>query len=80
MKDGLEYIIAIIITVLLVVALFFGEYKTQEKHDEKCWNNGHCDACGGTWNYEQAVGHKYETSYIYVCNSCGKRIEISDMR
>ena len=80
MREYLTEIIAIIVTILLCAALFFGVSKISEKQDEKCWNNGRCDVCGGTWNYEQAVGHKYETSYIYVCDNCGKRIEISEMR
>lgn len=25
------------------------------------WNNGHC-SCGGKWVYQQAVGHRYETT------------------
>ena len=80
MRDYLTEIIAIIVTILICAALFFGVSKISEKHDEKCWNNGRCDVCGGTWKYEQAVGHRYETSYIYVCYGCGKRIEISEMR
>lgn len=80
MRDYLTEIIAVIVSILLCAALFFGAYACETKHDEKLWNNGRCDVCGGTWNYEQAVGHRYETSYIYVCNECGKRIEISNMR
>lgn len=80
MKDDLEYIIAIIVTMLLFFAFFFGVYKIGTKHEEKLWNDGRCDVCGGTWEYEQAVGHRTETTYIYVCHGCGKRIEISEMR
>lgn len=80
MKDDLEYIIAIIVTMLLFFAFFFGVYKIVTKHEEKLWNDGRCDVCGGTWEYEQAVGHRTETTYIYVCHGCGKRIEISEIR
>ena len=80
MRDILPEIIGIILIVLLFVALFFGIYKAGEKHDDKLWNGGHCDVCGGTWEYEQAVGHRVSTSYIYVCKNCGKRIEISEVR
>lgn len=38
------------------------------------WNNGHC-SCGGKWVYQQAVGHRYETTYLYECDRCGKTIE-----
>lgn len=76
----------IIITLVIVLtfgmfgAFFFVLNKGSESHDDKLWNNGHCDVCGGAWQYEQAVGHMSFTSYIYVCNGCGKRIEIYEVR
>lgn len=76
MRDYLPEITTIIVVILLVFALIFGVYACSVKHDEILWNNGHCDVCGGTWKYEQAVGHRYSTAYIYVCANCGKRIEI----
>lgn len=80
MKDDLEYGVWLIVMILLCVAFCFGLYACGTKHDEKLWNYGRCDVCGGTWEYEQAVGHRYATSYIYVCDNCGKRIEISEMQ
>lgn len=80
MRDYLPEIITIIAIVSLVAALLFGAYKASIKHDEKLWNDGHCDICGGTWVYEQAVGHRSDTSYIYVCEDCGKRIELFEVR
>lgn len=80
MRDYLPEIIATIITILLVVAIGFVVDKITIKHDDKLWNNGHCDICGGAWEYEQAVGHRSSTSYIYICEDCGKRIEISEVR
>lgn len=80
MRDYLPEIISIIGIVLLFAAIVFGTYKACIKHDEKLWNNGHCDDCGGTWVYEQAVGHRSDTSYIYVCEDCGKRIELFEVR
>lgn len=80
MSDYLPEIIAIIVIVLLCAALIFGVNKASEKHYDKLWNDGHCDICGGTWQYEQAVGHRSTTSYIYVCEDCGKRIEINEVR
>lgn len=41
------------------------------------WNNGYC-SCGGEWEYQQAVGHRYSTSYLYKCNKCGKIAEFDD--
>ncbi len=80
MRDLLPEITAIIMIVSLLAAIFFGIYKASMKLDDKLWNNGHCDVCGGTWVYEQAVGHRSSTSYIYVCEDCGKRIELFEVR
>ena len=80
MEDYISEIIGIIVIVLLFVAFFFGVHKALIKLDDKCWNDGHCDICGGTWQYEQAVGHRSATSYIYICDGCGKRIEIGEIR
>ena len=80
MRDYLPEITGIIVIILLVAAFCFGLYACSAKHDEKLWNDGHCDVCGGTWKYEQAVGHRSATSYIYVCVGCGKRIEIYEAK
>ena len=80
MSDYLPEIIKIIVIVLLFGALFFGVYKASIRHEDKLWNNGHCNVCGGAFEYEQAVGHRSSTSYIYVCNGCGKRIELYEVR
>lgn len=80
MSDYLPEIITTIVVVLLFAAALFGVNKAQIKHDDKLWNDGHCDVCGGTWEYEQAVGHRSSTSYIYICDGCGKRIELNFMR
>lgn len=79
MRDILPEIITIIIMVLLVVVLIFGFHKCSVEYDNELWNDGHC-ICGGNWEYEQAVGHRSSTSYIYVCEKCSKRIEIHEMR
>ena len=76
MSDGLTRFITVIVTIFLITALLFGARRCSINQEEKLWNNGHCDVCGGTWKYEQAVGHRSDTSYIYVCEDCGKRIEI----
>ena len=80
MRDYLPGIISFIVILSLFTAFFFAIYKGSIKHDDKLWNDGHCDVCGGAWEYEQAVGHRSSTSYIYVCEDCGKRIEIYEVR
>lgn len=80
MRDYLPEIIGIIMTISLFTAFLFGVHAAAARRDDKRWNDGHCDICGGTWEYEQAVGHRTSTSYIYVCTGCGKRIEIGEVR
>ena len=80
MRDILPEIISIIVIILLFAAMIFGVNKVSISHDEKLWNDGHCDVCGGAWKYEQAIGHRSSTSYIYICEDCGKRIELNEVR
>ena len=80
MRDYLPEIISIIAILSLCAAIIFGVNKAGVKHDDILWNDGHCDVCGGAWEYEQAVGHRTSTSYIYVCEGCGKRIELYEVR
>lgn len=70
----------ILLWIAFVFFIFNVRYKASIKHDNKLWNGGRCDICGRTWEYEQAVGHRSSTSYIYVCRKCGKRIELSEER
>ena len=49
-------------------------------HEIDVWNGGVHSGCGGHWVYEQAVGHRYTTDYIYRCDKCGYRYEFNEMR
>ena len=69
-----------IIIFLILIAIIIGIIIIGGNHDNKLWNNGHCPECGSEWEYEQAVGHYCSTSYMYVCNKCGRRIEIDEIR
>lgn len=80
MKDLLAELIMILTIVLLFVLFLFGLNKAAVAHDNRLWNDGHCNNCGGAWEYDQAVGHRSSTSYIYVCRKCGKRIELYEVR
>lgn len=80
MDDIWPEVITIIMILVIGIGVIFGCIIVGEIYDNKLWNNGHCPACGSEWEYEQAVGHYYSTQYIYVCNGCGRRIEISDIR
>ena len=80
MRDILQEIIIIIAAALLFITFLFCVFNASKKYQDKLWNDGHCDICGGTWKYEQAVGHGSSTTFIYVCGKCGKRIELSKVR
>lgn len=76
MKDEIIGLFAtIIIGIAIIVGVIFLYSIAVNSHDNRVWNNGHCE-CGGTWEYEQAVGHRSSTSYIYICDKCGERIEM----
>ena len=61
-------ILGIIIVILLACC--------ENKHYQDQYNNGICPVCGGKYEYQQAVGHRYTTHYIYKCNGCGDLIEV----
>jgi DNA-directed RNA polymerase subunit RPC12/RpoP len=73
-------VITITLIILVIVAVIVGCIIVGTNRDNKLWNYGRCPVCGSEWEYEQAVGHYYSTSYMYVCNKCGRRIEISEIR
>lgn len=54
--------------VLMVCCGFINEANT--------WNDGYCPVCGHKYRYVQAVGHRYTTSYMYVCDYCNTHIEV----
>jgi len=79
MRDILKEIIGIVVIAALFFVFLWAISTAMTIKEDKLWNGGRC-ICGGTWEYEQAVGHRSDTSYIYVCNDCGKRIELNEMR
>ena len=56
--------------IILIVLLFARSCTSYNK-----WNNGIC-SCGGTYRFEQAIGHMYYTDYLYICDKCGRSIEV----
>lgn len=67
-----EVKIKLVAGIVLIVLCFF----ISKGCDEAQWNDGHCPNCGTAWTYEQAVGHRFTTNYIYACDKCGRRIEL----
>ena len=72
------HIIPVIIAVFLALCFataFLADAYNHHK-EVKIWNDGVCSECGGTYVYQQAVGHHCDTGYIYICDNCGKLIEV----
>lgn len=74
MEDKCENLIASIIMASIII-LFVIIAVICIISDKPQHNNGICTECGGQYEFVQAVGHKFDTSYIYKCNECGKIIE-----
>lgn len=71
MSDEVKIKLAALVIIIVVAAI------ACYSCDQNSWNDGHCPVCGTAWRYEQAVGHRFSTGYIYVCDKCGNHIEIS---
>ena len=66
MRDCYDFITPLIILLIGIILVFVGHSVNAGQ-----WNDGYC-SCGGRWVYQEAVGHRYSTSYIYKCDNCGK--------
>ena len=83
MKEKILDIFSVIAVIGGVFAIIFlimlGSIQLDTNQDNARWNNGY-HQCGGKWVYEQAVGHRYSTNYIYKCDKCGMREEFIEYR
>ena len=70
-NDTHPFIYLLIAIAILVVGWFIINIISDAQY-----NDGIC-SCGGTFQYEQAVGHRYNTYYLYICDKCGRTIETS---
>ena len=77
MRDDPFDFTPIAITILVVILVIIIPLSCAET---KRWNDGVHIGCGGHWQYEQAVGHMYTTSYMYVCDKCGTRTTFAELR
>lgn len=69
-KDYTNFAVGIIL-IFIAAVLWVSDFNT--------WNGGYC-SCGGHWVYQQAVGHRYSTHYIYKCDTCGEIHEFMKKR
>ena len=75
-KDNSE-IIATIIVFIFLITLAFIISVCSTTVSTKVYNNGTHKNCGGHWIYENAIGHRYSTNYIYHCDKCGTIYEFT---
>lgn len=68
-QDEFEFSPLKVPIIVLAIAILFGSIIASANSSQ--WNDGYC-SCGGRWVYQEAVGHRYSTSYIYKCDKCGK--------
>ena len=69
MRDEFEFNPLLAPIIVLVIAIIIIGIAVSANEGQ--WNDGYC-SCGGRWRYQDAVGHGYNTSYIYKCDQCGK--------
>lgn len=79
-KALLEVMSLLLVTLVIVFAIAYIGVKFDKREDQKKYNGGICPKCGGHYIYEQAVTHKYDTDYIYICDVCGDMIELESYR
>ena len=81
MKDFFKILLFAFVIIILLFSLLIGlgaiVNNYENKEAIKLYNNGICSKCGGTYYYSQAVGHKSETYYIYICDTCNDLIEVN---
>lgn len=70
-KNNSNPFILLLIAIAILIVLIFIENIIGSTQ----YNDGIC-SCGGIFKYEQAVGHRYQTTYLYICDKCGRIIEI----
>lgn len=70
MDDNFYQLIVSGIMLAFIIGIFVVVTAIGGAEDKKVWNNGYCE-CGGKWVYQQAVGHRCDTDYIYKCDKCG---------
>ena len=64
----------IALLIVILVALLF----IRSCSSSVIWNDGICPYCGGHYKFQQAIGHRNYTDYMYTCDTCGRSIEIGE--
>lgn len=75
-SDMVILLLAILISVTLFCVGATIQHNKEKQNDINLVLNG-CD-CGGEYKYAQAIGHKINTNFLYICDKCGKGLEINE--
>ena len=67
-----------ILAIIIALIILFTSIFIVDIIGEKAYNNGVCRMCGGHYTFKGIAGHAYTTEYVYICNTCGNSIEISN--
>lgn len=75
MDDGcsVPFILAAIVIVIIMCVTCSSNVQRADYESEY---NGVCPNCEGTLIYQQAIGHKDSTAYIFKCEKCNNLYEI----
>lgn len=76
-KDKFELKGSIIMIIICIIIIFIMS-SCEAALSEETYNNGIHEGCGGHWIYENAIGHRYSTNFIYHCDKCGTVVELSE--
>lgn len=69
-------LIASIVLLVITIIIVMGAKSCNDAQDNAKYNDGIHQDCGGHLVYQQAVGHKNSTSYIFRCDKCGEILEL----
>ena len=76
-KDKFELKVDLMILGICIVLIFILNIYASIS-SANTYNNGIHKDCGGHWVYENAVGHRFSTNFIYHCDKCSTTIELTN--
>ena len=78
--EGIKKIITMILISGLIGADFAFLLSTDNKAEDKAWNNGICTECSGDMEFISVTATKSNNkTYYYKCNDCGNVIALKHL-
>ena len=75
-RDLIKAILISIGVLTILVGIIYLGCAAEQYENEKIYNDGICTDCGGNYEFVSAAKYKNTTYYYYVCDDCGKIIEL----